>query len=236
MTTPPIWHAHSPRPPGDGFVLPVDKPHGITSFDVIRRLRRILGIRKIGHAGTLDPMATGLLICLVNSATKQADHFQALPKCYQGTIRLGGRTASQDAETAVEDLRDTAHLTPSMVAEAAAAFVGEIEQIPPMYSAVKVGGERLYKKARKGEVVERQPRRVVVYFFDVDAEALPDVTFTVACSKGTYVRTLAADLGETLGVGGYLTRLRRTAIGDVGIETAWSLEALAEQVEQHPAA
>lgn len=230
MSNWPIWHAGQPRPEGEGFVLPVDKPPGITSFDVIRRLRRILGIRKIGHAGTLDPMATGLVICLVGAATKQADHFQQMPKCYAGTIRLGGRTPSLDADTEVLELADTSHLTPQQVADAARQFVGEIEQIPPMYSAVKIEGERLYKKARKGEVVERQPRPVTIYWFDVEAGALPDVTFTVACSKGTYVRTLAADLGDVLGVGGYLTSLRRLAIGEERVEQAWTLDALAESL------
>ncbi len=228
MSLAPIWTAGTPRPDADGFVLPIDKPQGITSFDVIRRLRRVLGVRKIGHAGTLDPMATGLLVCLVGTATKQADHFQALTKGYEGTIRLGGRTASQDAETPVEDVVATDHLTAEAVREAAATFVGDIEQIPPMYSAVKVGGERLYKKARKGETVERQPRPVSIYFFDVDATALPDVPFAVACSKGTYIRTLAADLGETLGVGGYLTRLRRVGIGTLSVDDAWTLDALAD--------
>ncbi len=227
MSVPPLWRAGAPRPPGDAFVLPIDKPQGITSFDIIRRLRRVLGIRKIGHAGTLDPMATGLVVCLVGGATKFADHFQAMPKCYAGTIRLGGRTASQDADTPVEDETPTDALTPPMVTAAAARFVGEIMQVPPMYSAVKVDGERLYKKARKGETVERQPRPATIYWFDVDAGALPDVTFTVACSKGTYVRTLAADLGDALGVGGYLTALRRLAIGELKADEAWTLDALA---------
>ena len=231
MSVPPLWFAGQPRPPVEGYVLPVDKPQGITSFDIIRRLRRILGVRKIGHAGTLDPMATGLVICLVESATKWADHFQLLPKCYTGTFRLGETTPSLDADTPVEARVSTGHLVPQDVEEAAARFVGEIEQIPPMYSAVKVEGQRLYKKARQGVTVERQPRPVTIYWLDVDATALPDVTFTVACSKGTYVRTLAADIGAALGVGAHLTALRRLGIGDVQAAQAWTLDALAAHVE-----
>ncbi len=231
MSVPPLWLAGQPRPPAEGYVLPVDKPQGITSFDIIRRLRRILGVRKIGHAGTLDPMATGLVICLVGTATKWADHFQAQPKCYAGTLRLGETTPSLDADTPVTERVATDHITPEAVEAAAARFVGEIEQIPPMYSAVKVEGERLYKKARQGVTVERQPRSVTIYWLDVDATALPDVTFTVACSKGTYVRTLAADIGAALGVGAHLTALRRLGIGDVQAEAAWTLDSLAAHVE-----
>src|SRR5690606_37486400 len=136
-----------PRPDAEGFVVPVDKPQGITSFDVIRSLRRSLGVRKIGHAGTLYPMATGLVICLVGTATKWADHFQQMPKCYAGTILLGARTPSLDADTEVTETMPTGHLVSEVVEAAAQQFVGQIEQIPPMYSAVKIGGERLYKKA-----------------------------------------------------------------------------------------
>jgi tRNA pseudouridine55 synthase len=213
------------------LVLPVDKPPGITSFGVIRRLRGILRVKKIGHAGTLDPMATGLLICLVGrEATRRADLFQAQHKLYTGTIRLGQTTASYDAETDVIEERDASAVTPDQVERAAAAFVGEIEQVPPVYSAIKKDGERLYKKARRGEEVDVPPRHVTVFFFDVDAQNLPDVGFEAACTKGTYVRSLAHDLGQALGVGGHLTRLRREAIGDLNVASAWTLEALEEAV------
>lgn len=223
---PPVWTPGAPRPDGD-FVLPVDKPQGITSFGVIKRLRGILRVKKIGHAGTLDPMATGLLICLVGrEATRCADLFQAQHKLYSGTIRLGQTTASYDAETGIVDERDPSAVTAEQVADAAQRFVGEIEQVPPVYSAIKKDGERLYKKARRGEEVDVPPRRVTVFFFDTDASALPDVSFATACSKGTYVRSLAHDLGQALGVGAHLTALRRDAIGDAHVGDAWTLEAL----------
>ena len=215
-------------------VLPLDKPAGMTSFDVIRRLRPLLGTRKIGHAGTLDPMATGLLVCLLGDATKAQDHFLGQAKAYEATIRLGESTPSQDAETEVSLRRDASAVTDAAIRAAAEALTGEIAQIPPMYSAVKVDGQRLYKAARKGEEVERAARAVVVYRFDVDAvhdgagpDGTRDVDVFVACSKGTYVRTLAHDLGEALGVGGHLVRLRRTHVGDFDVATAWTLDGLA---------
>ncbi len=222
----------------EGAVLPLDKPAGMTSFDVIRRLRPLLGTRKIGHAGTLDPMATGLLICLIGNATKAQDHFLGQAKAYEATIRLGESTPSQDAETEVSERGDASSVSDDAFRAAAEALTGEIEQIPPMYSAVKVQGQRLYKAARKGEEVDRAARPVVVYRFDIDAVRGPDesggpdgtrdVDVFVACSKGTYVRTLAHDLGEALGVGGHLVRLRRTHIGDFDVANAWTLDALAD--------
>ena len=221
-------------PDVESAVLPIDKPQGLTSFDVIRRLRRILNTKKIGHAGTLDPMATGLLVCLVGRATKLSDHFLVQPKAYAGTIRLGEVTPSQDADSEVTERRPLDGITEEAIRAAAATLTGSIEQIPPMYSAVKIGGERLYKKARRGEEIERAPRPVVVYRFDVEAVRLPDVDVFVACSKGTYVRTLAYDLGARLGVGGHLVRLRRTAIGDLNVENAWTLDALAAALAPVP--
>jgi tRNA pseudouridine55 synthase len=212
----------------EAAVLAIDKPYGLSSFGVIRRLRRILNVRKIGHAGTLDPMATGLLIMLVGRATKQMESFMGMPKQYQGTIRLGETTPSYDAESDVEERRSVDHLTTEAIRKATQAFIGEIEQLPPMYSAVKIGGERLYKKARRGETVERRPRRVVVDRFEIEKVEGSDVDFEVACSKGTYIRTLAHDLGQSLGVGGHLVGLRRTAIGPISVEQAWTIDALDE--------
>ncbi len=229
LPIPPIWTPGTPRPDG-AFVIPIDKPKGITSFGVIRRLRGILKEKKIGHAGTLDPMATGLLICLVGrEATRCADVFQGQHKLYSGTIKLGETTASYDAETEVVETRDASGVTAEQVTEAAQQFVGEIEQIPPVYSAIKKDGERLYKKARRGEEVDVPPRHVTVFFFDVDASDLPSVTFETGCTKGTYVRSLAHDLGAALGVGGHLTALRRLAIGDTHVDTAWTMERLEEE-------
>jgi tRNA pseudouridine55 synthase len=224
----------SDRPPTDGSaaILLMDKPVGMSSFGVIRRLRRFLGVKKIGHAGTLDPAATGLLICLVGRpATKLQAHFMGLRKTYTGTIRLGQVTESYDAETEIVEENDPSGVTDADLEEARQGFLGEIEQRPPMYSAVKMGGERLYKKARRGETIERPPRSVTVYRFDVQRRG-DDVDFVVECSKGTYIRTLAHDLGQALGVGAHLAALRRTAIGPYRVEDAWTLDALAESTAE----
>ena len=217
----------------DGFAILIDKPKGITSFGAIRRLRRVFGIKKVGHAGTLDPMATGLLIVLVGrKATREQDRFTGLPKVYSGAIRLGETTASYDTETPVEESKPTDHLTESDLEAARQKFVGEIEQYPPMFSAIKVGGERLYKKARRGEMIEIKPRRVTISRFDLAERRGSDVDFLVHCAKGTYIRSLAHDLGEELGVGGHLVALRREAIGPYRVENAWGLEELVDEGER----
>jgi len=210
----------------DAVVL-VDKPDGFSSFTVIRRLRGILGIRKIGHAGTLDPMATGLLICLVGKATKRMETFMGMDKVYTGTIRLGATTASYDAETPAEAHTDASGVSKADLDAVRQSFLGRQEQIPPMYSAVKIGGERLYKKARRGEAIERPARTIEIARFTLGPRVGDDVPFEVACTKGTYIRTLAHDFGARLGVGGYLTALRRVAIGPYRVEGAWALDALA---------
>lgn len=209
-------------------VVLVDKPAGWTSFDVIRKLRRVLGVRKIGHAGTLDPMATGLLICLVGRATRLMETFMGMPKEYTGTLRLGEVTPSYDADTDVVARRPWAHVGPDDLEAARASFLGAIEQRPPMYSAVKVEGERLYRKARRGESIETPVRVVQIDTFDLTGRDGPDVHFLVRCSKGTYVRSLAHDFGQVLGVGAHLVALRRTAIGPYRVEQAWTLDALSE--------
>lgn len=211
-------------------VVPVDKPKDWSSFRVVKKLRWLTRVKKVGHAGTLDPMATGLLICLVGKATKQMETFMHLPKTYEGTIRLGEQTPSYDAETEVTEQKSVDHLDDVTIREACDTFLGEITQLPPMYSAVKIGGERLYKKARRGEVVERRPRIVNVSQFDVTPRTGRDVSFVISCSKGTYIRSIAHDLGEYLGVGGHLVALRRTAIGDFSIDDAWPLEELEQRI------
>ncbi|MEP0545790.1 MAG: tRNA pseudouridine(55) synthase TruB [Rhodothermales bacterium] len=230
--TPPIVTRTDQPPIGGGpAVLLMDKPGGLSSFDVIRRLRPLLGTKKIGHAGTLDPMATGLLICLVGrQATRLQDQFMGLPKTYTGTLRLGEVTPSYDAESEVIERVDASHVTDEQLDAVRQPLLGEIEQQPPMYSAVKVGGERLYKKARRGETIERVARPVSVYRFDLTARRGADVDFLIECSKGTYVRTLAHDLGQALGVGAHLTALRRAAIGPFGVDEAWGLEALRDAI------
>ena len=207
-------------------VIPIDKEKGWTSFDVVKKLRGMVRVKKVGHAGTLDPMATGLLICLVGKATKRMNEFVEDPKEYVGTIRLGESTPSYDAETEVERRVSTDHLDAEQIIDAAATFMGEIQQEPPMYSALKVGGERLYKKARRGEKIERKKRTVHIYKFDIESIDKNEVHFTIGCSKGTYIRSIAHDLGELLNVGGHLNRLRRTSIGAVHVKDAWTIDKL----------
>ena len=217
----------------DGAVLLIDKPKGATSFDVVKAVRGRVGPSKVGHAGTLDPLATGLLIILVaRPATRLQEAFMHLPKTYEGTMRLGEQTPSLDAETEVEERADISHLSLDDIDAVRNRFTGQIEQIPPMYSAVKVDGEPLYKKARRGETVERAPRQVRIDRFDLRDWTPPDLTFAVECSKGTYIRSLARDVGEALGVGAHLTALRRTAIGEYRAADAWSLSTLTNALSE----
>ena len=235
---PPPFFLSPPHPPPSpecwqNMVLLMDKPKGWTSFDVVgktRSMTRKFGVKKVGHCGTLDPDATGLLILCIGKATKLVDNFVGMDKVYTGVMRLGEATPSQDAATPVETFSQWEHVTDAQLADAARSFVGEITQIPPMYSAIKVGGERLYKAARRGEVVERKERKVVVSSFTVERD-LGDaqfVKFKVECSKGTYIRTLAHDLGAALGSAAHLTALRRESIGEHLVGDAWTTGALFE--------
>ncbi len=226
----PIVTRHDAIPAGEGYALLVDKPKGLTSFGVVRRLRRALGVRKIGHAGTLDPMATGLLVVLVGrAATRLQDAFMGLPKVYTGTLRLGETTASYDAETPVEQRCPADHVTEADLEAVRTRFLGPIEQRPPVYSAVKVGGERLYRKARRGEDVAVKARTVTIDRLEWTGRRGDDVDFLVHCSKGTYIRSLAHDVGQALGVGAHLTALRREAIGPYRVAEAFALDALTEE-------
>ena len=211
-------------------VLVVDKPKGITSFDVVARVRRILGERRVGHTGTLDPLATGVMLVCVGEATKLVPFLTASDKRYRATVRLGVETDSYDAEGQV-----TARAAPDALAavdadeirEALRAFEGEVEQRPPVFSAIRVDGERLHRRARAGEVVQAPLRMVVIREVALVDVALPDVVIDVHCGKGTYIRSIAADLGRALGVGGHITSLRRLAVGRFGIEDAGELETWA---------
>lgn len=194
-------------------ILLVDKPAGISSHDAIYRVRRALGIRKIGHTGTLDPIATGLLVMAVGDATRFLLYLETNPKVYEGTARLGISTTTQDSEGEVVSRRPIDGVELDTIRDAAAQHTGEIEQIPPMFSAVKVEGKRLYKLARQGVEVERKPRRVTVTEFEPLAYGTGLLSFRVQCSTGTYVRTLVHDLGEALCVGAHMTSLRRTRMG-----------------------
>ncbi len=210
--------------PVDGEVLLVDKPAGWTSFDVVNKLRYATRIKKVGHAGTLDPLATGLLIVCTGKMTKSIGRFSGLDKEYEVGIRLGASTASHDAATPVTATASIDHVTPDAVARVVASFQGAQTQLPPMWSAAKVSGKRLYEFARKGKVIERRPRAVVIHSIEIVRAPLPDVTFTVKCSKGTYVRTLVDEIGKRLGCGAFVTSLRRTRIGDFDIAHAWALD------------
>jgi len=209
----------------DGVLL-VDKPGQHTSHDVIARLRGILPTRKIGHAGTLDPMATGLLIVLVGRATRVSQFIISLDKEYEGTIELGKVTDSQDADGEVMETRPVPEMTEADVRAAVQGFLGDQYQMPPMYSAIKIGGVPLYKKARKGEDVAREPRFIRVMSWDVLGFESPRIRFRLRCSKGTYVRTLAHDLGAKLGCGAHLSSLRRTATDRFNVSQALTLEQI----------
>jgi tRNA pseudouridine55 synthase len=214
-----------------GLVV-VDKPGGMTSHDVVARVRRLTSTRKVGHAGTLDPMATGVLLVGIGRATRLLGHLTLTEKAYDATVRLGEATTTDDAEGEPLGTASAAHLTERDVLEAARAFVGEIEQRPSSVSAVKVGGRRAYARVRAGEQVDLPARLVTVHELDVTAVraagAHLDVDVSVRCSSGTYVRALARDLGDALAVGGHLTALRRTAVGPFTLRDAHPLDAVAD--------
>jgi tRNA pseudouridine55 synthase len=210
----------------EGRILAIDKPYGWTSFQAVNAvkwtLRKAFSLKKIkvGHAGTLDPLATGLLLICTGKSTKKIADLQGMPKEYTGTIQLGATTPSYDMETTVEATYPTEHLTEELLRQKTASFVGEITQQPPVFSAVKKDGKRLYEYARKGQEVDIPLRRVVITRFELTRIALPEVDFIVSCSKGTYIRSLAFDFGKSLGSGAYLSALKRTKIGSYNVNTA----------------
>lgn len=206
----------------DGILL-VDKPSGITSHDVVDRIRRRFGVPKVGHAGTLDPQATGLMVIMLGRATKLADRLMADDKVYEGVFHLGVTTDSQDGDGQVVQERDSSAVTRADVERAMAGLTGDLMQVPPMISALKKDGVPLYKLARKGKIVERQPRLVHVYEFTLLDFQPPSGMFRVRCSKGCYVRTLCADLGEVLQCGAHLAGLRRLASGSFNLSEAMPL-------------
>jgi tRNA pseudouridine55 synthase len=214
-------------PPWDfaeGERLLIDKPRTWTSFDVVKKIKYQCRIKKIGHAGTLDPLATGLLILCTGKMTKQIERYQAQEKEYVGTLVLGKTTPSVDLETPFDSETAIDHLTEEDLDAARQPLTGEIQQIPPAHSAVQINGQRAYKLARKGQEVVINPRTVTVKEFSFTRMALPEVDFRIVCSKGTYVRSLVRDLGENLGVGAYLHSLCRTRIGTYGLADAYALD------------
>jgi tRNA pseudouridine55 synthase len=219
-----------------GLVV-VDKSPGMTSHDVVARVRRLAGTRKVGHAGTLDPMATGVLVLGVNKATRLLGHLMLTEKAYDATIRLGVATTTDDAEGEKGDVTDASAVTDEQVRTALAGFVGVIDQVPSSVSAIKVDGRRAYARVRAGEQVDLKPRRVTIQGIDVrDVRrgATCDVDVNVRCSSGTYIRAIARDLGAALDVGGHLTALRRTAVGSFTLDAAATLDQLADELTLVP--
>lgn len=207
-----------------GEVIGIDKPLDWTSFDVVRKVRNTIGVKKVGHAGTLDPLATGLLIICTGKATKSINTIQELPKTYSCTLVLGKTTPSVDLETAFDSETPADHITEEQVEEILPKFTGSIQQVPPVFSAIKVDGKRAYESARQNKEVKLEPRTVHVYSLRVLKMKLPEVSLEVVCSKGTYIRSLVRDIGASLGVGAYLSALRREAIGSYDVKDAFTID------------
>lgn len=215
-----------------GEVLLFNKPREWTSFDVVKKVRGLTRAKKVGHAGTLDPLATGLLILCTGKKTKTINELQGQEKEYLVDFRLGATTPSYDAEFPPENITDASHITQEMVEQALENFRGDVTQLPPVFSAVKVGGKRAYKAARAGQEIELRPRTIQVHRFDIECYDGPDhVVARIVCSKGTYIRSLVHDLGQALGVGGYILELQRTRIGEHLLENAWEIDVFAQEVK-----
>ncbi|MFN3801134.1 tRNA pseudouridine(55) synthase TruB [Belliella pelovolcani] len=217
-----------------GEVFLINKPLEWTSFDVVKKVRNALKIKKVGHAGTLDPLATGLLIVCAGKKTKSIETYMGQEKEYTGTFVLGKTTESFDREKEVIAVADPSHLTLDQVKAAAAQLTGDIMQVPPMHSAIKVDGKRVYESARKGIEVKMEARPVQVSEFEITRFELPEIDFRIVCSKGTYIRSLARDMGEILEVGAYMSALTRTRIGDFMLEDAEELPKLIESIKSRP--
>ena len=216
----------------EGAVILIDKPLHWTSFDVVRKIRNTLRIKKTGHAGTLDPLATGLLIVCTGKFTKKINEFMAQEKEYTGSITLGAVTPTYDLESLPEQQKDISEINIEKIKETIKSFTGEIQQLPPIYSAIKQQGKPMYELARRGESVEMKPRTVFIKSFDIIEYNLPVLTFKIECSTGTYIRSIANDLGAELGCGGYLSELRRTRIGNLHISEGQSVDEFLEEVNR----
>lgn len=217
----------------EGAVILIDKELDWTSFDVVKKVRNTVK-SKVGHAGTLDPMATGLLILCTGKFTRRIEEFQGMDKWYEGTFKIGCITPSYDMETDETGHCSTGHITMEKLKGAAQQLTGEIMQIPPAFSAIKVAGERAYEKARSGEDVKLKSRPVTIHSFEITGAEWPEVAFRIQCSKGTYIRSLARDFGEILGVGAYLTSLRRTAIGELSVKKAVTIDQFVKNHQSYP--
>jgi len=214
-----------------GKVLLIDKPLDWTSFDVVKKVRNSIRIKKVGHAGTLDPLASGLLVVCTGKKTKEIESFMAAEKEYTGTITIGSVTPTYDLESEPEQFQDYGSVTIEELENARKKFIGDIMQMPPIYSAIKIKGTRLYELARRGQKVELKPRPINISEFELTKVDLPSIEFRVVCSKGTYIRSLAHDFGETLGCGGHLSALRRTRIGELSVKDAYELPLLIDTIK-----
>ena len=214
-----------------GQVLLINKPLEWTSFDVVQKLRYIIKVRKIGHAGTLDPLATGLLIICTGKFTKKINEYMAQEKEYAGTFTLGATTPTYDLESEPENVKPFNHLTEEEIKAATLKFTGEIQQIPPAHSAIKIGGKRVYELARQGKEVKLEPRTVTIKEFEIVKIELPFIHFRVVCTTGTYIRSLAKDYGEALGCGAYLSSLCRTRIGEFVVTDAQTTQDIQEKMK-----
>jgi len=219
----------------EGKLLLINKPIEWTSFDVIQKIRKIIKIRKVGHAGTLDPLATGLLIICTGKFTKKINEYMAQEKEYTGSFTLGATTPTYDLESEPENFKDISFLTTEKIKEATKDFTGEIMQVPPAHSAIKVDGKRVYESARRGVEVKLEPRKLFIKEFEITGINLPVVNFKVVCSTGTYIRSLAYDFGEKLGSGAYLSSLCRTRIGNYNLADAMTIEEFANHVKMSKA-
>ncbi len=215
----------------EGKVLLFDKPFRSSSFNVVSKVRFITKVKKVGHAGTLDPLATGLLIICTGKFTKKINEYMGMEKEYMGTFTLGATTASYDLETAPENLKDVSHITEEQIHGATVDFIGDILQMPPQFSAIKKDGKRLYESARLGIEVKVDARPVTIKEFIITKIEMPIVHFKVVCGTGTYIRSLANDYGQALGVGAYMSSLRRTRIGAFKVEDAYTLDIFEEEVK-----
>ena len=212
-----------------GQIFLIDKPLGWTSFDLVKKVKNLIRTKynlkkiKVGHAGTLDPLATGLLIVCTGKFTKRISEIQGQIKIYTGEITLGGTTASYDLETEIDTRYQISHITKRLMQDIALLFTGEIDQKPPIFSALKRDGERLYEKARRGESIEIEARKVSVHSFEITAIEMPKISFEITCSKGTYIRSIAHDFGAALGSGAHLSKLCRTSIGNYKLQDALNI-------------
>ncbi|ANE53094.1 tRNA pseudouridine(55) synthase TruB [Flavisolibacter tropicus] len=223
-------HTPEHNPFAEGKVLLIDKPLYWTSFDAVRKVRYLVKTKKVGHAGTLDPLASGLLIICTGKFTKKINEYMAQEKEYTGTITLGAITPTYDLESEPQDLKPVDHLTTAQIEDATKPFIGQIQQVPPIHSAIKKDGKRVYELARRGEDVKLEPRAITISAFDITKIDGPIIHFRVVCSTGTYIRSLANDFGAQLGCGGYLSSLRRTRIGNFSVEDAHSIEAFEQEI------